>query len=161
MLTKLVKYKIPLVTLYTFSSLSFPFFVITCTLNGYTALNDLYIKWHGFTHRCALYEFRWQKKFVQGIKTPQKWIWLSNFKQEVRKLNLLCLQQSQWHQHNIWGETQDHQFTIVDGPRNRLAKCKMAAANILKIHFNGHKWVPIAHVYTKVGWETKTDVPET
>ena len=36
----------------------------------------------------------------------------------------------------------------------------MAAAAILKIHLNGHNSVAIAHIRTKFGSETKTDVPE-
>jgi len=41
------------------------------------------------------------------------------------------------------------------------SKFKMAAAAILKIHLNGHNSVAIAHIHTKFGSETKTDVPET
>ena len=37
----------------------------------------------------------------------------------------------------------------------------MAAAAILKVHFNGHKSVGIAGIHIKFGSETKTDVPET
>jgi len=37
----------------------------------------------------------------------------------------------------------------------------MAAAAILKIHLNGHISVAIAHIRTKFGSDTKTDVPET
>jgi len=37
----------------------------------------------------------------------------------------------------------------------------MAAAAILKIHFNGHNLVDIACIYTKFGSERKTDVLET
>ena len=36
-----------------------------------------------------------------------------------------------------------------------------AAAAILKIHLNGHNSVAIAHIHTKFGSETKTDVPDT
>jgi len=36
----------------------------------------------------------------------------------------------------------------------------MAAAAILKIHFNGHNSGAIAHIYAKFGSERKTDVPE-
>jgi len=36
----------------------------------------------------------------------------------------------------------------------------MAAAAILKIHFNGHNSGAVAHIYTKFGPETKTDVLE-
>jgi len=39
-------------------------------------------------------------------------------------------------------------------------KSKMAAAAILKIHLNGNNSVEIAHIRTKFGSETKTDVPE-
>jgi len=49
----------------------------------------------------------------------------------------------------------------VGDPRNRLAKSKMATAAILKIHFNDHNSVTIAHIYTKFGSERKTDVLET
>ena len=37
----------------------------------------------------------------------------------------------------------------------------MAAGAILKIHLNGDNSVAIAHIRTKFGSETKTDVPET
>ena len=37
----------------------------------------------------------------------------------------------------------------------------MAAAAILKIQLNGHNSVAIAHIRTKFGSVTKTDVPET
>jgi len=37
----------------------------------------------------------------------------------------------------------------------------MAAAAILKIHFNGHNSGAIAHIYTKFGSERETDVLET
>jgi len=37
----------------------------------------------------------------------------------------------------------------------------MAAAAILKIHFNGHTSGSITHIYTKCGPERKTDVFET
>ena len=37
----------------------------------------------------------------------------------------------------------------------------MAAAAILKIHLNGYNLVAIAHIRTKFGSVTKTDVPET
>jgi len=37
----------------------------------------------------------------------------------------------------------------------------MAAAAILKIHFNGHNSGVIAHIYTKFGSERETDVLET
>ena len=37
----------------------------------------------------------------------------------------------------------------------------MATAAILKIHFNDHNAVTIAHIYTKFGSERKTDVLET
>jgi len=40
-------------------------------------------------------------------------------------------------------------------------KYNMAAAAILKIHFNGHNSVAIPHIRIKFGTETKTDVPET
>jgi len=40
-------------------------------------------------------------------------------------------------------------------------KFKMAAAAILKIHFNGHTSGSIARIYTKFGPERKTDVLET
>jgi len=40
------------------------------------------------------------------------------------------------------------------------SKFKMAAAAILKIHFNGHYPVAIAHIHTEFGPETKTDVHE-
>jgi len=40
-------------------------------------------------------------------------------------------------------------------------KSKMAGAAILKIHLNGHISVAIAHIRTKFGSDTKTDVPET
>jgi len=49
----------------------------------------------------------------------------------------------------------------VGGPKNRLAKSKMAPAAILKIHFNGHNSVTIAYIYTKFGRERKTGIPET
>jgi len=39
-------------------------------------------------------------------------------------------------------------------------KSKMAAAAILKINFNGHNSVAMAHIYTKCGSERKNDVPE-
>jgi len=37
----------------------------------------------------------------------------------------------------------------------------MAAAAILKIHFNDHSSVAIAHIHTKFGSGTKTNVPQT
>ena len=37
----------------------------------------------------------------------------------------------------------------------------MAAGAILKIHLNGHNSVAIAHIRTKFGSETKTDVQVT
>jgi len=37
----------------------------------------------------------------------------------------------------------------------------MAAAAILKIHFNGHNSVSVVHIYTKFGSERKTDVLKT
>jgi len=49
----------------------------------------------------------------------------------------------------------------VGGPTNRLAKSKVAASAILKIHFNDHNSVAVAHIYAKFGTERKTDVPET
>jgi len=49
----------------------------------------------------------------------------------------------------------------VGGLKNRLTKSKMAAAAILKIHFNGHNSVAIACIDTKFGSERKTDVLET
>ena len=59
--------------------------------------------------------------------------------------------------------------TKVDTAQPRLpltskfnsTKFKMAAAAILKIHFNGHYSVVIARIYTKFGSERKTDVLET
>ena len=57
----------------------------------------------------------------------------------------------------------------VDTGRPRLpltsdftsAKSKMAAAAILKIHFNGYNSVAIARIRIKFGSDTKIDVPET
>jgi len=49
----------------------------------------------------------------------------------------------------------------VGGLKNRLTKSKMAAAAILKIQVNDHNSVAIAHIYTKFGSETKTDIVET
>jgi len=40
-------------------------------------------------------------------------------------------------------------------------KSKMAATAILKIHFNGHNSIAVAHIHTKFGSERKTEVPET
>jgi len=37
----------------------------------------------------------------------------------------------------------------------------MAAAAILKMYFTGHNSVAIAHIHTKFGSGTKTNVPET
>jgi len=37
----------------------------------------------------------------------------------------------------------------------------MAAAAILKVHFNDHNSVAITQYYTEFGSERKTDVPET
>ena len=37
----------------------------------------------------------------------------------------------------------------------------MAAVAILKIQFNGHNSVAVAHIHTKFGSETKSHVPET
>ena len=37
----------------------------------------------------------------------------------------------------------------------------MEAAAILSIHLNGHNSVAVAHIRTKFGSVTKTDVPET